>query len=168
MARGQGFCFQLEIVKFNTMKTNILFSLLILVLCSCQHAKQQGNYQTDTSFDSLSGVPIGGNKDAHGCLTASGETWSQLRSSCVQLFDVALRLNPTSARKGNAQFSAFALFEENDSARVELFLPRGQERSEVIVRSANGHFESGPYTLKMESPTTLYIDGRKAYQHQAD
>ncbi|MGO1788350.1 MAG: hypothetical protein ACTHZ7_14860 [Sphingobacterium sp.] len=150
------------------MKTNILFSVLILLVSSCQNAQQQSDYQTDTSFDSLSGVPIGGNKDAHGCLTASGETWSQMRNSCVQLFNVALRLNPTSAREGNAQFSAFALFDETDSARVELFLPHGQEQSEVIDRSPNGHFESGAYTLKIENPTTLYINGKKEYQQDAD
>lgn len=148
------------------MKTFILFSLSVLLMASCQNAQQQDNYQTDTSFDSLSGAPIGGDTDAHGCITAAGETWSHLRSSCVQVFEVALRLNPVSAREGSAEFSAFALFEDRDSTRVELFLPRGQTSSEIIERSPNGDFQSGAYTLKTDAPMTLYIDGKKTYQYE--
>lgn len=150
------------------MKSFIVFGLSIWLLSACQNSGQQESQSTDTSFDSLSNAPVGGHKDDHGCLTAAGETWSQLRGACVQVFNMAIRLNPVSAREGSAEFSAFALFAEEDSSRVELFLPRGQETSEVIDRSADGDFQSGSYLLKMEAPVRLYIDGKKAYQQDAE
>src|SRR5690606_40684406 len=101
------------------MKTVLTFGLAILFLGSCQNTQQQDNHQTDTSYDSLSGAPlVGDGKDAHGCLTSSGETWSQLRNSCVQVFNIAVRLNPVTAREGSAQFSAFALFQDRKSTRL--------------------------------------------------
>src|SRR5690606_36707565 len=121
------------------------------------------------SYDSLSGGPlVGDRKDAYGCLTASGDTWSQLRNPCVQVFKIAVRLNPVTAREGSAQFSAFALFQEDDSARVELFLPVGEAQSELIERSPNGHFKSGSYELKMTRPITLFADGKERNRQDAD
>lgn len=32
---------------------------------------------------------IGGEKDAYGCLTAAGQTWSVLKQECIQVFNVA-------------------------------------------------------------------------------
>lgn len=171
--QGQGFeeafLFSEVYAYFHTMKTVLTFGLAILFLGSCQNTQQQDNHQTDTSYDSLSGAPlVGDGKDAHGCLTSSGETWSQLRNSCVQVFNIAVRLNPVTAREGSAQFSAFALFQENDSARVELFLPVGEAQSELIERSPNGHFKSGSYELKMTRPITLFVDGKERYRQDAD
>lgn len=171
--QGQGFegafLFSEVYAYFHTMKTVLTFGLAILFLGSCQNTQQQDNHQTDTSYDSLSGAPlVGDGKDAHGCLTSSGETWSQLRNSCVQVFNIAVRLNPVTAREGSAQFSAFALFQEDDSARVELFLPVGEAQSELIERSPNGHFKSGSYELKMTRPITLFVDGKERYRQDAD
>lgn len=163
------FLFSEVYAYFHTMKTVLIFGLAILFLGSCQNTQQQDNHQTDTSYDSLSGAPlVGDGKDAHGCLTSSGETWSQLRNSCVQVFNIAVRLNPVTAREGSAQFSAFALFQEDDSARVELFLPVGEAQSELIERSPNGHFKSGSYELKMTRPITLFVDGKERYRQDAD
>lgn len=34
-------------------------------------------------------APVGGQTDAHGCLSGAGQTWSALRGECVQVFNVA-------------------------------------------------------------------------------
>lgn len=42
---------------------------------------------------------IGGSKDEHGCLVAAGQTWSEIKQGCIQVFNVGLRLNPTEKKK---------------------------------------------------------------------
>ena len=39
---------------------------------------------------------IGGNKDEHGCLTAAGYTWSELRRDCIRIFEDGVRVNDPS------------------------------------------------------------------------
>lgn len=36
---------------------------------------------------------IGGNKDEHGCLTAAGYTWSELRGDCIRIFEDGVRVD---------------------------------------------------------------------------
>ena len=37
---------------------------------------------------------IGENKDEHGCLTAAGYTWSELRRDCIRIFENGVRQQP--------------------------------------------------------------------------
>ena len=39
---------------------------------------------------------IGGNKDEHGCLTAAGYTWSELRRDCIRIFEDGVRVDDPS------------------------------------------------------------------------
>jgi hypothetical protein len=79
---------------------------------------------------------IGGQKDEHGCITATGATWSELAKECIQLFNIAKRLNPVDVRKGDAVISAFVLFND-DQSKVELFLP-DNDRKSIILNKSNG------------------------------
>ena len=66
---------------------------------------------------------IGGNKDEHGCLTAAGYTWSELRRDCIRIFEDGVRVNDPSLHAG---FAA-------DSSRVEVFRP-SSFRNEILDR----------------------------------
>ncbi len=62
---------------------------------------------------------IGGNKDGHGCLSAAGYTWSELRRDCIRIFEEGVRADDPSLRPSLASYAVFAA----DSGRVEVFRP---------------------------------------------
>ena len=57
---------------------------------------------------------IGGNKDEHGCLTAAGYTWSELRRDCIRIFEDGVRVDDPSLQPSLASYAVFAA----DSSRV--------------------------------------------------
>lgn len=61
---------------------------------------------------------VGGEKDDRGCLTAAGETWSELKQNCIQVFNSAQQLNPVATNTDEAVISAFVLFDD-DKSKVE-------------------------------------------------
>jgi len=78
---------------------NLLLPLLaaaLLAACATSHKRQppanpappppQMNLDEDPS---AAPAALGGDKDTHGCLPAAGQSWSKLRHTCIQPFDVA-------------------------------------------------------------------------------
>ena len=65
--------------------------------------------------------PIGADRDAHGCLPAAGQRWSEALGACVQPFSAGVRLNPVRkpANPSEAVFSSFVLFSP-DAERAEV------------------------------------------------
>ena len=118
--------------------------------------------QTESAFQEK----IGGDEDEHGCISSAGYTWSNLREDCVQLFEVAYRLNPVSDLTNDdatdvAVISAFVLFNEDKSA-VEIFLPE-IESGIVININNSGSYQKDNYTFDYDS-FTLSINNKPAYQ----
>lgn len=72
---------------------------------------------------------IGGNKDEHGCLTAAGYTWSELRRDCIRIFEDGVRADDPSLQPSLASYAVFAA----DSSRVEVFRP-SPFRNEILDR----------------------------------
>ena len=72
---------------------------------------------------------IGGNKDEHGCLTAAGYTWSELRRDCIRIFEDGVRVDDPSLQPSLASYAVFAA----DSSRVEVFRP-SPFRNEILDR----------------------------------
>ena len=56
---------------------------------------------------------IGWKEDKNGCNAAAGQTWSELRKDCIQIFNVGQRLNPVETKQDEAVFSAFAVFNDD-------------------------------------------------------
>src|SRR5690606_25507703 len=98
----------------------VFLSLSVFVLAACNNPKSGSPESTDEQ--TTENTAIGGDKDEHGCLVAAGETWSELKQSCVQIFDIAQRLNPVNIADGEAVISAFVLLSD-DRSKAELFLP---------------------------------------------
>lgn len=86
---------------------------------------------------------IGGQKDKNGCLVAAGQTWSTLRQTCLQVFNEGIRLNPIQQKADEAVFSAFVLYNDNQS-KAELFLPR-EDKSIILDKKASGIYSNGAY-----------------------
>ena len=129
----------------------LAFSLFVITACNNNQEKSaEGENAAET---------IGGDKDEHGCLTGAGETWSQLQENCIQVFNVAKRLNPIDTKDGEAVISAFALLNDNHS-KVELFIADG---SVILERGEDGKFKNETYLYDIENGS-LSINGTEAYK----
>lgn len=106
---------------------------------------------------------VGGQKDKHGCLTAAGYTWSEARQDCVQLFEVARRLDPVNVKAGSDEqvLSAFAITDVRN-ARMEIFLPN-RKKSMMLKRVKVGLYRKGKYTYDTRK-RTLFIYEAPAYK----
>ena len=78
----------------------------------------------------VQGPMVGGGMDEHGCLVAAGQSFSKIKNSCVQVFDVAdVRLHDPD----NATLAIYGIFSA-DKSRVEIFwasLPQSEILSKV-------------------------------------
>src|SRR5690606_36667926 len=135
-------------------------------LISCDKILKQNNDSQIESKENTFQEKVGGDEDEHGCISSAGYTWSNLREDCVQLFEVAYRLNPVSDLTNDdatdvAVISAFVLFNEDKSA-VEIFLPE-IESGMIIEKKEEGKYQKDMYQFDDES-FALYINNKKAYQ----
>lgn len=128
--------------------------LSIAVLISCNNAQKQNESQEAEQEGTEQA--IGGDKDEHGCLTAAGETWSELLQSCVKVFEVGVRLNPTEAVEGEAVVSAFAVFNE-DKSKVELFLPVESDEVVILEKAEGEVYQNDVYKFNAEE-AALYVN----------
>lgn len=121
-----------------------IFIATILMMTACNSVS---NKKTNERANSPA---IGGEKDKHGCLASAGETWSELRQSCLQIFNEGIRLNPIQEEGNQEVISAFALFND-DLSKVEIFLPSGFENHNVILpQSAKNIYEAQNYKYNAE------------------
>ena len=144
------------------MKKIVILSLCVLAFASCKNAKKTTNEGVENNTEAQ--APIGGDKDEHGCLTAAGYTWSELRQECIKTFEAGQRLNPVDAKEGEAVYSAFAVFND-DKSKLELFLP-DQETTVILDRSKDGIYQNSTYKFD-EKKLTLLIDGKSAYKGES-
>ncbi len=110
---------------------------------------------------------IGGQRDGKGCLIGAGETYSNIRKSCVRVFDVGIRLNPMLKEK-NAVLSTFIVFAgEEGEGDVEVFLPsrktsfimhqvKGENSGLWKSKSLNLSYWKGMYSLDKARGKTIY------------
>jgi hypothetical protein len=144
------------------MKKSTFILMSIFALSACNNSKNSSSKNNKEQTASKQ-TNIGGKKDEHGCLIAAGETWSQLKQNCVQIFSVGQRLNPTVTKSGEAVLSAFILFND-DKSEAEIFLPNTE--STFILKSFNKKiYENGEYKFDTKD-SSLYINGTKSYSFQ--
>lgn len=141
------------------MKKVVVLSLGFFVLTACNKAKNDSSENTEEQITTEE--LIGGEKDKHGCLTAAGETWSELQQGCIQVFEVGQRLNPIEVAEGEAVISAFVLFND-DRSKLELFLPT---KNETIILDKNEEESYQNDTFRFDTKDlTLYIDDKQMYK----
>ncbi|ULQ57738.1 hypothetical protein KJS94_05940 [Flavihumibacter rivuli] len=102
----------------------------------------------------------GADRDSHGCIGATGYTWSELQQECIRLFERATRLNANGEMASKAE--AAYIFFNADQSKAELWLP-GKKGSILLERKGKegGHsWENGQLKLY---PWKGYIlkDGEK-------
>ncbi len=89
------------------MKKNLAFATSAMILTACSHAQSQGEM---LCLDK-------GKSDAHGCFQNLGESYSYLKKSCVQVFDVADIKLDDPANKTQAVYGILS----EDKQQVEVF-----------------------------------------------
>lgn len=129
------------------MKKIAILVLSVLAMVSCSNTKN-------------SMKAIGGDKDKHGCIGAAGQSWSELKGECIQIFNVGQRLNPVQTKEGQSVISAFVLF-NTDKSKLELFLDG--DDNVILNKSEKNIYQNGKYRFN-STESTLYINGKKAYQ----
>ena len=77
-----------------------------MILTACSNAQSQAEMPT-----------VGGQTDAHGCLPNAGQSYSYVRKSCVQVFDVADIKLDDPANKTQAGYGILS----EDKQLVEVF-----------------------------------------------
>lgn len=145
------------------MKKISLLLVSAFILTACTNSSNQENeamsLQEEEEMESME--PIGGDKDAHGCLIAAGETWSQLKQDCIRVFEDALRLNPIEIEEDEAIISAFVLVNE-EATKAELFI-ESEEQSILLDAKDENSYENEKYQYNL-SDKTLFIDGKESYK----
>lgn len=89
-------------------------------------------------------TPIGGAKDAHGCLTAAGYTFSQLHHTCVRTFEIADIRIPVGS------LAAFVILSD-DKATAELFHPK--LAGSVLMSAVKGGYVSDDDKVRLQNTT---------------
>lgn len=145
------------------MRKSIFILMSVLVLTACNNEKKDTVKSNDEQTKTEEPTAVGGEKDEHGCLTSAGESWSQLKQECIQLFEIGLRLDPIEAKEDEAIISAFVIFSD-DKSQVELFLPNTQDNT-ILRHTDEQVYEGGNYKLDTKE-LVLYVDGIKAYSAQ--
>ncbi|WP_027380764.1 hypothetical protein [Chryseobacterium daeguense] len=125
------------------MKKAILFGAMIL-----------GSY----TFAQERGLP-GGDKDVHGCRGSAGYTYSQLKNTCVRLFEQKIQLEEVSSDKSYTSGTA-VIFSKN-MKRAEIFIPDGNAKSIILERQGKSKVWKSGKHIKDTYVLTPY---KKSYQ----
>lgn len=105
---------------------------------------------------------IGGTKDDHGCLTSAGQQWSNLKQDCIQIFVLGKRLHPMNIQKGETVYSAFVIFNE-DQSKCEVFLPKSNAL--ILIKVDDGTYIFENYRYNNDS-SILYKDDKIIYRKE--
>lgn len=137
----------------------VMFLGLIAMLATQTFAFASSNNVTPSN--------VGGQRDAKGCLIGAGETYSNIRKSCVRVFEVGIRLNPK-INQDSAVLSAFIVFAgEEGEGNVEVFLPsrktsfmmrqiKGENAGLWKSKSLSLNYWKGMYSLDNAGGKTIY------------
>ena len=144
------------------MKKVFITVISMLALAACNNnAQQQDTAAADSTAQAQEAPTIGGDRDEHGCIPSAGQSWSQLRQECVQVFEVGTRLNPVEKKEGEAVISTFVLFND-DRSKAEIFLPNSDVESIILDKAADGTYKADRYVFN-DAEQALYVDGKKAF-----
>ncbi len=144
------------------MKKIVFSSVVASVLLWACNKPAQAEANNENTPEDTSVVaqerPTGGDQDEHGCNPSTGETWSNLKQTCLRLFDDALRLNPIEQKEGEAVISAFVVFND-DKSKVEVFLTNDNK---ILDKTSENTFADEHYKYDA-AEKALYIEGVKKY-----
>jgi hypothetical protein len=139
----------------------IVMSLVTFTACNNATKNSESNETADQNKKEAT-PSIGGKKDDHGCLVAAGQTWSEIKQGCIQVFNVGLRLNPTEKEEGKAVISAFIVLSE-DKSKLELFLPDDDKNTIILDKVEHDIYQKDSYRYDAKK-SALYVNNTIKYK----
>jgi hypothetical protein len=134
----------------------------LVTFTSCNNSPKNSESKETAGQGKEEATPsIGGSKDEHGCLVAAGQTWSEIKQGCIQVFNVGLRLNPTEKEEGKAVISAFVVLSE-DKSKLELFLPDDSKKTIILDKVENDIYQKDNYKYDAKK-SALYVNNTIKY-----
>lgn len=136
-------------------KFALLLSLWLIWSCN---QKAETALPETTETKTVAPKAVGSDKDAHGCKTSAGYTWSVLREDCVRVFEVGMRLD---AVEPNGM-SAFVVMDAS-SKRAELFTLL-EKQPLILTQLSTGKYINGDWELQTQSKLAkLMYKGKVAF-----
>ena len=143
------------------MKKLAFIVMSLFTLTACNNAPKHNESEKVADQSKKEETPsIGGSKDEHGCLVAAGQTWSEIKQGCIQVFNVGLRLNPTEKKEGEAVISAFVIVSD-DQSKLELFLP-DNKNTIILDKVENDIYRKDSYKYDAKK-SALYVNNTIKY-----
>lgn len=136
--------------------------LIVTTLCLTGLAACEKPAKTTEQKNELEQKAVGADKDSHGCKASAGQTWSELKQNCIQVFNEGFRLNPVDPPKDAAVISAFIIL-STDQSKLELFLPDAAGHSMILNKAGKDLYENGQYKYD-SNKSVLYINGEEKYK----
>lgn len=148
------------------MKKLSIVAVMAMTMVACNNTNSMQTTQTETTEVAPSATeempPVGGDRDAHGCIGSAGQSWSELLQECVQVFEVGTRLNPVEVKDNDAVISAFIVAKEGDNSQIELFIT-AEETNPLLKQQKDGTYKNSKYAYNPKTQE-LSIDGKVAYK----
>lgn len=135
------------------------FTLSIFCAATILACNKSADAPQDSHNDN--GPILGGKNDKHGWMSSAGQSWSELKQDCIQIFNQGFRLNPIEIGKDQEVISAFIIYND-DHSKIELFLPDGSDQ--MILKKVDKN-TYGYSNYKYDSnKSILYINGAEKYK----
>ena len=144
------------------MKKIAFLALGVILFAGCNNAQQSKSAEKTDSLAKEETPSIGGDKDEHGCLVGAGQTWSEVKQGCIQVFNVGTRLNPVDVKEGDAIISAFVVAND-DKSKMELFLPDDNKTTIILDKTENNTYQKDTYKYDADK-SDLYVNGTVKYK----
>lgn len=110
---------------------------------------------TACSTQAVEKPSLGADRDTHNCIASAGQTWSQLRQECVQVFDVAdIRLSDPD----NKTLAIYAILSP-DKQQAEVF--KADFNASQIFEVVKGGYVSKDRTMRLLKTQSSWAFKRK-------
>lgn len=102
---------------------------------------------------------VGGDRDAHGCIGSAGYIWSEIRKTCVRIWEVGVRLNAKAAGIDQTTSAFIIAKSDTDDSMFELVMPSQTEVKMLAkVRTETGVWKNATYKLTLKNGTYSLSD----------
>jgi hypothetical protein len=131
-------------------KISVFVLALVLAIACCKN--------TPKSIDK-----VGDDKDVHGCVASAGYTWSELKKTCVRIFEAGTQFDAY-GKNQDSSLAAYIIVSE-DRKKVEVFVPSNYSKEPIIldaVKSIEGKdgstlFENKQKKVKIDLSKNKYF-----------
>lgn len=110
---------------------------------------------------------VGGDSDAHGCISSAGYQWSELRGECVRIFEVGVPFSAYGTNKDET-LAAYVIYSA-DGESAEAFIP--QLDHAILLERGDlkaGNLETVLFENKMERLRIVNVKNQDFIQLNAD